>query len=604
MVTRIRTVKPELFKHDDLFKAEIDYQLPLRLAFIALFTCSDREGRFCWKPNRLKLDMLPYDNVDIFQVLDALAARGFIVKYEHQGEWYGCIPSWRRHQYINNQREAQSVIPGISEAIPLKAHASPVRTDFVSPTVAITRPAAAPEPLTVSTNPVGTYPLANPIHPALPTSIHAPRVTVAAHEVATQPLANAAHHTTPSSTPEQEALAATTHFAGPEQLRTVPVMPVDTQQPLNAANYAPEDALPLQTTLVPPLAPATALSDNLSAHCQREPLSVAAGIAEPPAAPQARQPLFSPINHQNQPHPAIATAQTPPMPAALAAALKRIAAHLPTNKMQDTVSMQTVAPAPEISTAIPQSTVSQSSRQQTIQTSIEPAEPQDCLQVASQVAPLQTSIPLKMGLVSQAVNLIASPLETPCFDSIHSISSLISPIPKNSPNSLANACMCVANACTCGREGNGKEEEVERNITIVASEMRPSVGLPTNPDPVRRIFEHWKTVMNHPNAKLDGKRMSLIRKALNFGYDVQAICKAIRGCSLTPHNMGDNDRGQRYDGLHVILRDADQIDRFIYNEHTPPKPIRDADRQIQGNVYAMQRWMARKMQKRRAYANG
>lgn len=34
---RIRTVKPELFKHVGLFETKIKYQLPLRLAFVALF---------------------------------------------------------------------------------------------------------------------------------------------------------------------------------------------------------------------------------------------------------------------------------------------------------------------------------------------------------------------------------------------------------------------------------------------------------------------------------------------------------------------------------------------------------------------------------------
>jgi hypothetical protein len=43
---RIRTVKPELFQHGDLFDAEVESGFPLRLAFIGLFTCCDREGRF------------------------------------------------------------------------------------------------------------------------------------------------------------------------------------------------------------------------------------------------------------------------------------------------------------------------------------------------------------------------------------------------------------------------------------------------------------------------------------------------------------------------------------------------------------------------------
>jgi hypothetical protein len=77
---RIRTVKPDLFRHDELFEAEAEYHLPLRLAFIGLFTCCDREGRFRWKPRQLKLDILPFDEVDFSLLLEALENKGFIKK--------------------------------------------------------------------------------------------------------------------------------------------------------------------------------------------------------------------------------------------------------------------------------------------------------------------------------------------------------------------------------------------------------------------------------------------------------------------------------------------------------------------------------------------
>jgi hypothetical protein len=109
-MARIRTVKPELFKHSVLFDAEQETKLPLRLAYIGLWTCCDREGRFKWRPRELQLDVLPFDKCDFSRVLDALAARGFIVMYQASGETYGFIPSWKRNQFINN-REASSVIP-------------------------------------------------------------------------------------------------------------------------------------------------------------------------------------------------------------------------------------------------------------------------------------------------------------------------------------------------------------------------------------------------------------------------------------------------------------------------------------------------------------
>ena len=114
-MARIRTIKPEFFRHEGLYEAEIKYQLPLRISFAGLWTACDREGRFKWKPRALKLDVLPYDELDFSRVLDALATCGFIVKYEKDGEDYGCIPSWHTHQVINN-RESESILPSLEES--------------------------------------------------------------------------------------------------------------------------------------------------------------------------------------------------------------------------------------------------------------------------------------------------------------------------------------------------------------------------------------------------------------------------------------------------------------------------------------------------------
>lgn len=107
---RIRTIKPEFFKHEALFEAELETGLPLRLAYIGLWTQCDREGRFLWRPRPLKLDILPYDDVDFSCVLDALATHGFVVKYVSEGREIGLVPSFLRHQVINN-RESASFLP-------------------------------------------------------------------------------------------------------------------------------------------------------------------------------------------------------------------------------------------------------------------------------------------------------------------------------------------------------------------------------------------------------------------------------------------------------------------------------------------------------------
>lgn len=107
---RIRTVKPELFVHEDLFEAERRTGLPLRLAFIGLFTVADREGRFRWKVRELKTYVMPHDDVDFTAIMDALVEAEFVQQYEADGKAYGCIPTFGDNQVINN-REAESKLP-------------------------------------------------------------------------------------------------------------------------------------------------------------------------------------------------------------------------------------------------------------------------------------------------------------------------------------------------------------------------------------------------------------------------------------------------------------------------------------------------------------
>lgn len=118
-MARIRTIKPEFFRHEALFEAEQETGYPLRIAFAGLWTASDREGRFQWMPRKLKLDCLPYDNVDFSRVLDALVSRGFIRKYASDNKEYGFIPSWHLHQVINN-RESASIIPEPTQKLMLE----------------------------------------------------------------------------------------------------------------------------------------------------------------------------------------------------------------------------------------------------------------------------------------------------------------------------------------------------------------------------------------------------------------------------------------------------------------------------------------------------
>ena len=105
-MARIRTIKPEFFTSEDIVSLT-----PLaRLFYVSLWCESDREGRLEWKPRTFKLRYLPGDDCDINKLGEELIEAGLVVLYEVDGKLYAEIPSFTRHQVINN-RESASVIP-------------------------------------------------------------------------------------------------------------------------------------------------------------------------------------------------------------------------------------------------------------------------------------------------------------------------------------------------------------------------------------------------------------------------------------------------------------------------------------------------------------
>lgn len=111
-MARIRSIKPEFYRHHELFLAEKQSGLPIRVAFSGLWLCADKEGRFKWNPIHLKLDVLPYDEIDFSDVLSVLENSGFIVSYDVAGKKYGIIPTFKEHQRITgSEATAESKLP-------------------------------------------------------------------------------------------------------------------------------------------------------------------------------------------------------------------------------------------------------------------------------------------------------------------------------------------------------------------------------------------------------------------------------------------------------------------------------------------------------------
>ncbi len=143
------------------------------------------------------------------------------------------------------------------------------------------------------------------------------------------------------------------------------------------------------------------------------------------------------------------------------------------------------------------------------------------------------------------------------------------------------------------QENNLEEINNRGEIKNIVAPERHKNAKPPDAE-VAEVFRYWQQTLGHPQAVLDVKRQKHIRQALASGYSASQLCDAILGCSYTPHNMGHNEQGQRYDSVHVIFRDADQIDRFIRNANSPPRLQNAADRLFNSNAVAGQRWLEKK----------
>lgn len=109
-MARSRNIKPAFFEN------ELLGELPAldRLAFIGMWTVADFKGCFEYRPKRLKLKLLPYDDCDIEKIIDRLESKGFIKKYAFDNNDYIKIINFLVHQNPHiKEKSAGSKIPDI-----------------------------------------------------------------------------------------------------------------------------------------------------------------------------------------------------------------------------------------------------------------------------------------------------------------------------------------------------------------------------------------------------------------------------------------------------------------------------------------------------------
>lgn len=81
---------------------------------------------------------------------------------------------------------------------------------------------------------------------------------------------------------------------------------------------------------------------------------------------------------------------------------------------------------------------------------------------------------------------------------------------------------------------------------------------------VREVFDFWVATCrakSRPTPVLTDQRSRVIARAVRE-YGVPTCKDAIVGVTKSPWNMGHNPNGKRYDDITLILRNANNIERF------------------------------------------
>jgi|694.fasta_scaffold13640_7 hypothetical protein len=106
---RIRTIKPEFWTDEKIGSLS----LGARLLFISLWNVADDSGNFADKPKQLKIQTMPYDTIDISELLLELVSSNLIVRYEVNDKSYYHIINFLKHQKIN--RPSPPIYPPFTE---------------------------------------------------------------------------------------------------------------------------------------------------------------------------------------------------------------------------------------------------------------------------------------------------------------------------------------------------------------------------------------------------------------------------------------------------------------------------------------------------------
>jgi len=112
-MARIRTIKPEFFN-----SADVADLTPLsRLFYAYLWTEADREGWVTWNVRNFRMRFFPTDDYDVEKVTREVIEAGLVTLWETEdGAIVGLIPSFLRHQVINNRECSSEISSRVKDA--------------------------------------------------------------------------------------------------------------------------------------------------------------------------------------------------------------------------------------------------------------------------------------------------------------------------------------------------------------------------------------------------------------------------------------------------------------------------------------------------------
>lgn len=104
-----------------------------------------------------------------------------------------------------------------------------------------------------------------------------------------------------------------------------------------------------------------------------------------------------------------------------------------------------------------------------------------------------------------------------------------------------------------------------RKVTELRKALERQATGGTFEDEIECLFDYWRVACDHPRARLDTKRATVIKARLTHGHTVLEVMRAIDGARF---DAFVGDKGKRFDELELVLRDEVKFDQNVQRWET------------------------------------